>query len=53
MSLSTTPVESASGIGNVADTLKLPSVSPLKRSAGMNFMISEEEELVGEKAQSG
>ena len=50
--LSSTLVNSASGVGNVADSSKLPSESPLKRPAGVAFMISEEDELMCKKAQS-
>ena len=51
--LNWTPMKSASGVENVADSLRLPSESPLKRSAGVAFVISEEEELMFEVAQSG
>ena len=53
--LSSTLVKGANGDGNVnvVDSLKFPSQSPLKRSAGVAFVISEKEEFVGELAQSG
>ena len=51
--LSSTPVKSAGGVRNVADSSKLPSESPVKRPAGVAFMISEDGELMCEVAQSG
>ena len=51
--LSSTPVKSASGDENVAGSLKFPSASPLKRSTGMAFVISEQNELLCEIAESG
>ena len=45
---SSTPEKNASGVENVADSSKFPSESPLKRSAGVAFKISEEEELLCE-----
>ena len=50
--LSSTPVKSASGVGIVADSSKVPSESPLKRPARVAFTTSEEEELVCEIAHS-
>ena len=51
--LSMTSVMNAIEVGNVVDFSKLPSGSPLKRSTGVLFVISEEEELRCEVAQSG
>ena len=51
--LSSTSVKKASGVENSADSLKLPSGSPLKRSAGVAFKISAEEELLCEVDVSG
>ena len=41
------------GVRIVADSSKLSTESPLKRPAGMAFLISEEEEFLCEMAQSG
>ena len=51
--LSLTSVKNAIEVRNVVDLSKLPSGSPLKRSTGVLFVISEEEELRCEVAQSG
>ena len=51
--LSSTPVNRASGVRNVADSSKLPSESPLKCSVGVSLMINEEEELMCQVVQSG
>ena len=52
--LSSTPVKSASGVENVADSWKLPSELSLKCSAGVTLMISkEDDELACELAQCG
>ena len=46
--LCSTPVKSVSGVSFVADSVKFPRESPLKRSAGVAFVISEVEELTCE-----
>ena len=46
-------MNSASGVKNVADSWKFLSESPLKRSAGVAFIISEKEELDCEVVRSG
>ena len=51
--MKSTPVKIACGVGNVADSSKPPSESPLKNSNGVVLMISEEEELICEVIQSG
>ena len=51
--LSSTPVKSASRVGNVADSSKPPSESQLRSSARVALMISEEEKNMYEVLQSG
>ena len=51
--MSSTPVKTDRGASYVADILKFPSEWVLKRSAGVAFVIDEEEEDMCEKYQSG
>ena len=46
-------MKSTSGVENVADSPKFSSELPLKSSAGVAFVITEEEELLCEMALSG
>ena len=46
-------MKSASGVGNVVDSSGPLIESPLRRSAGVAFVIGEEEELMCELATSG
>ena len=50
---SLTPAKVVSGVSNVADNLRFPNKSPLKRSVGVAFVINEEEQLMCEVNQSG
>ena len=43
----------ASGVENVADNSRFLSESPLKRSTGVAFVVSEEKELLCEATESG
>ena len=50
--LSSTHVKNVSGGLNVVDSSKFPSESPFSRSAGVAFVISEDEEFLYEAAES-
>ena len=50
--LSSTPVKSANGVGNVGVSSKLPSETPMKCPALVALMLCEEEKIMCEVAQS-
>ena len=51
--LSSTPVKSVGGTSYMPNSLKFPVESPLKRSFGVAFVTSEDEELMFRVKQSG